>query len=312
MKPMLASDVVEDKLRFPLLIQPKIDGVRALNITGRFTGRSLKGFKNKHVTDFFSHSALIGLDGEVAAESAVHPDLCRLTTSALGTIAGEPYVLWHLFDYVTPGTRHLPYIDRYAVLAHQMKEITQALPHIGARLRLVPSTMIGNIGEYRLAVEAYEAQGYEGAIIRDPNGQHKAGRSTVREGGLLRAKSFVDFELVVTEIVEGETNLNEATINELGLTERSTHQANMIPNGLIGTLKGTLCADVLVNHEVFLHAGEVVTISAGRLTELEREYYFKNPDKIIGRVAKAKFFPKGMKDKLRFPNFQSFRSEEDL
>lgn len=94
MKPMLASDWDEEKQRFPVIAQPKIDGLRGLNMYGRLTGRSLKQFKNKHVTSLFSHSALIGLDGEFAAHDQRHPDLCRMTTSALGTIEGEPYVLW--------------------------------------------------------------------------------------------------------------------------------------------------------------------------------------------------------------------------
>ena len=40
-KPQLAEDAVLDKVIFPCLVQPKIDGVRAMNLEGTLTGRSL-------------------------------------------------------------------------------------------------------------------------------------------------------------------------------------------------------------------------------------------------------------------------------
>ena len=47
MKPMLAEDFDESKLIFPLIAQPKIDGVRGLNMLGTLTGRSLKTHKKR-------------------------------------------------------------------------------------------------------------------------------------------------------------------------------------------------------------------------------------------------------------------------
>ena len=41
MKPQLANDANLATLKYPLIVQPKIDGVRALNINGTLTGRSL-------------------------------------------------------------------------------------------------------------------------------------------------------------------------------------------------------------------------------------------------------------------------------
>ena len=50
MKAMLATDYEEAKLRFPVLAQPKIDGVRGVNFFGTLTGRSLKQHRNKYTT----------------------------------------------------------------------------------------------------------------------------------------------------------------------------------------------------------------------------------------------------------------------
>lgn len=310
MKPMLADDWDEERQRYPVLAQPKIDGVRGLNLFGQLTGRSLKPFKNKHVTRMFSHSALLGLDGEFAAQDERHPDLCRLTTSALGTIDGEPFVLWYLFDYVTAQTKDMAYWQRRTLLEQYVQHLHLVIPEVAQRLRIVPTHECSHAAVLNHFDSMWLEQGYEGSILRDPMGPHKSGRSTVKEGWLLRIKRFRDAEGVVTGLTEGETNLNEAKTNALGLTERSTHQANMRPNGMVGTLEVRLLQDVELGDKT-IRAGELITVSAGKMTEGERKHYWALPNAIIEKTIKFQYFPKGVKDKLRFPTFQSIRMPED-
>lgn len=310
MKPMLASDFVQEKIRWPAIAQPKIDGVRGLNLQGALTGRSLKAFGNKFTNNFFGSDVYRGFDGEMAAESEVHPDLCRLTTSALNTHEGEPYVLWWLFDYVTPETLSLPYHKRYTKLL----EYVQNLDALEKRVRVVPSHFCTTLDQLLELEERWLGQGYEGAIIRDPQLLYKHGRSTVREGGMLRIKRFIDAEIVVTGIVEGQQNNNEAQVNELGLQYRSTHAAGMVQSGKVGTILGEVLARVVdpITGAVLLEKGQMIEVSPGRMTASEREFYFQHPDQIIGQIAKFQFFPKGLKDKPRFPTFQSFRMKADM
>jgi DNA ligase 1 len=312
MKPMLASDWDESKLRFPLIAQPKIDGVRALNMLGTLTGRSLKQFKNRHVTSLFSHSALIGLDGELAAERDTHPDLCRLTTSATGTIQGQPFLLWWLFDYVTVETKGLAYEQRRTKLEDRYFQIKDEAPHLFPHLRLVPSLVVRTLAE----LEEHDSDnlylGYEGTIIRRMDSVHKQGRSTPTEGGLLRIKRFVDFEFTVHEIIEGDANQNEAQINELGQTFRSSHQENKVPNGMIGAMLGRTTSVVMDGDKVLFEAGQEVRVGAGCLPHDQRKYYFENQAEFKKQVHKGKFFPKGIKDKPRFPTWQAFRQAEDI
>jgi DNA ligase 1 len=302
MKPMLASDYDEQKLRFPLLAQPKVDGVRGLNLTGSLTGRSLKPHANKYTTKFFSHSAFLGLDGELAAQHECHPDLCRLTTSALNRIDGEPFTLWWLFDYIVPGqTKALPYVERFWALQHRHQQLLREEPELAARVRLIPVVECGTL-EQLLEVDAQWLEaGYEGTIIRDPAGLYKEGRSTVREGGLLRIKRFVEEEAIVEAIEEGQTNTNVAQQNELGLQYRTTHAEGMVPNGQVGAL---LCRTV--------KDGTLITVAAGRMPVENRVHYFQNQQALIGQVIKYKHFPKGVKDKPRFPTFQTLRAASDI
>lgn len=308
MKPMLACDWDAAKQRFPVLLQPKIDGVRAVNLTGRLTGRSLKEFGNSYLTEQFSRPGYRGFDGEIAAAKETHPDLCRLTTSAVASYEGKPLVTWHVFDLITEATVGLRYSDRYYAL---LEKINSMPADLAARLHPVPQITCSDIDAVEYQDDAMLDLGYEGSILRDPNGAYKSGRSTIREGGLLRIKRFADAEGIITAVHEGQTNGNEATINELGHTERSTHQANMTPNGMVGTLTISLLQPISAGGKT-LPKGADVIISAGRLTGAERAHYLANPNDIIGKIAKFQYFPKGVKDKLRFPTFQSIRSPEDM
>lgn len=300
MKPMLASNYDEKKLRFPLFAQPKIDGVRGWNPQGIMLGRSLKSFKNKYTNCFFSQPQYAGLDGELAAADERDPLLLTKTTSAVSTILGEPFLLWHCFDYITPKTIGLKYSERY-------KYLIDVVNRLGGHIRKVPSRHCANLEELLGHDEEWLDAGYEGTIIRDPDGMHKQGRSTIREGGLLRIKRFVEEEARVIGITQGSRNDNEAQINELGKTFRTSHQENKVPNGEVGSLQ---CA-ILKDTELF-KAGQEITVSPGNMTQAECKYYFEHPEAIIWQVIKFKFFPKGIKDKPRFPTFVTIRAAEDI
>jgi len=312
-KPLLADDYVADKLVFPLIGQPKIDGVRALNMTGRFTGRSLKTFGNRYVTSRYSHSALLGLDGEVAAESETHPDLCRLTTSALGQHNGQPYILWWLFDYVTVVNCHLPYSERFDQLRERVAELRYDEPDLWHHLRIIPSRQLNSLDELNAFDEENLLAGYEGTILRDGTLPHKQGRSG-KKPILWRIKRFVDFEFRAHTIIEGEENQNEAQINELGLQFRSSHKENKVANGMIGAMLGTVIGVVKdpTTGEVLFEDGDEVRVGAGCLSHDQRKHFFQNQTEFLRKVHKAKFFPKGIKDKPRFPTWQTFRDSADI
>lgn len=305
-KAMLASDWDESKVRFPCIVQPKIDGVRGIHLDPGvgLTGRSGKAHANKHTTELFSNPIYLGFDGELIAGMQNAPDLCRLTTSATSTIEGVPYVNWVVFDYITPETINMPYVQRLGRMHYRFGYITQmARQETGIELpiHLIESFVINNI-EHLLATDArFLDQGYEGTIIRDMDGKYKQGRSTIKEMGLLRIKRFTDAEAIVVRIEEGQRNENEATKDVLGYTERSTHQENMVPNGMVGAL---ICKN--------LSDGAEITVSAGCMTHSERVQYFLNPEMLIGKVVKYKHFAHGQKDKPRFPTFQCLRAESDL
>lgn len=295
-KPALADNYDPNNLVLPTYAQPKIDGVRGWNPDGRLLGRSLKPFKNKALTARFSDPRYQGLDGELAFGDETSSSLCRDTTSVTNTIKGSAEgVTWHVFDLVNFDTVHLPYSQRYTLLKLRVKALNDPA------IKVVPFVWLSTAEEVEAFDEQNLAAGYEGTILRNPRAAYKEGRPTKKEQSLMRIKRFTDAEAVVLEVVEGRTNLNEAVVNELGRSERSSHAENQVPNGLVGSLT---CRDI--------ESGLEITVSPGEMGHAERLHYFDNPHLIVGKTITYKSFRKGVKTLPRFPTFKHIRSEEDM
>lgn len=303
MRPMKAEDWDCAKQRYPVIAMPKIDGVRALNVSGTLYGRSMKKHANKYITETLSRPWLEGFDGELAAAEPTHPRLPNLTTSAVNTIEGSPEFTWWIFDLYLPNEdlATAPYAERLSNIEIAINDAVSHYPELKGRLRPVPFIVVNNENELREIESQWLGEGYEGVILRDPNGVYKQGRSTVKEGGFLRIKAFVIEEAFIYKITEGVVNNNTAKKNELGYTERSSHKENLIPNGQVGSLQG-----------VCLKTGKLITIGPGKMAHKERAHYWQNPHELIGQVVKYKHFPKGVKDKPRFPTFELIRAASDL
>lgn len=301
--PTLACTYNPERIRFPVIAMPKIDGVRGVNFNGRLTGRSLKEHRNTFVTERFSAFKLRGLDGELALGNPTDPDLCRRTSSALSTIAGSPDVKWYLFDIMltTEIRQREPYYKRVQRVDLWVDYLQDTSPELAEHLRVIKYLYIHDWP----SLQAYHASnieaGYEGTVFRDPDSRYKYGRSTVNDQCLMRIKDFVVDEARVLSVKEGRTNNNLPTVDARGLTERSTHSENMEPSGQIGTL---ICQD--------LTTGDTISVSPGRMPHADREYYWNAQEQIIGRTVKYQHFPHGRKDSPRMATFQCFRSEEDM
>lgn len=314
-KPMLACDWYEEKIKFPCIVQPKIDGVHSLNRHGKCVGRSLKSHENRYITELYSKPEYHGFCGEKidADLGATHPDLCRITSGNLRRIEGEPNITWVLFDYVTEETKNLGYVQRMNALEDYTDSFNFDAPS-NESILIIESTEVNSMEELLELENQYLDMGYEGIIIRDPNAPYKYGRCGKTFMGCWRVKRYIEEEILVDKINEGQHNANEAKTNELGRTERSTHQENMQPNGLLGNMEGTTLKDILdpQSGKLLIPKGERVTVSPGEMDHKMRKFYFDNPSEIVGHVIKFKMFPKGVKDKPRFPTYVSHRNANDI
>lgn len=282
MKPMLACEADLSKLKFPVLASPKLDGVRAIIRDGVVLSRSLKPIPNRHVQMMFGRPELEGLDGELILGDPTHPEAYRRTVSAVMSIEGDPDVDFHVFDR---WDRDYPYNE--VTLSYGL-----TIP--------VFSKPIHNMEELEEYEVALLDKGYEGVILRDPQSPYKFGRSTTKEGYLLKLKRFADSEAETIGFEELMHNHNEATINETGHHERSTKQDGLLPADTLGAL---IVRDI--------HSGVEFKIGTG-FTAAERQKLWNLRATLRGALVKYLYFPTGSKEKPRFPSFQGFRHRIDL
>ena len=298
-KPHLCCDVDISKLKLPIWGFPKLDGVRLMHIAGKATGRSLKEHGNRHITDKYSCQQYLGFDGESTFGDIRGDSLCRDTTSVMSRIEGQPEIVWNLFDWLHPEQISLCYKERYFNLVSYIQSSADSFA--SENICVIPYTELHSIEEVVSFYEKCLNEGYEGAVFRDPDGMHKSGRATVKEGAYLRMKPQSDKEAIVSEIVEAQENQNEKKINELGRSERSSHKENKVGKGMVGSL---ICKD--------LSTGQVITVGAGKMTHEERIYFFQHPEELLNCVVKYRSMDVGIKDKPRFGRYICKRSLEDM
>lgn len=185
---MLAAELGFFGPKFPVLATPKIDGFRFLKVGGKALTRSMTPVRNRYVREWIEENLPDGIDGEITVDETFNA-----AQRALGREDGEPnFHLW-IFDWVAGGGLSEPYHER----ANRMSRAVNR-----SEYTILKPTRIEN-GE---ALESYEAdclaKGYEGVMLRDPNGPYKCGRSTEAEGYLLKMKRFVDAESVIVDTFE--------------------------------------------------------------------------------------------------------------
>lgn len=324
-KPQLACDFDAYKLQFPYIMSYKVDGVRALGLSehGGVVGRSLKPFKNRFVHDWLWVPESNGFDGELVLGDWTSARLCSETTGFVNRKTpkdGKPTesdeLKWYIYDYLHPDFVNKPYEERMEAahrVANQLAfELAGCSREDAKRFYPMPWKMANSLEDILEFEDRALDLGFEGVILRDPGGLHKSGRASVKTNSYLRIKRFVDFEGVILEIKEAMENRNAPKINELGRTERSTHAENMVPKGMAGSIVMCVIKDVVDRGAIVLYAGDIVEVGPGNLTHPERIEMYINRATYTGKVGKAKMFPKGLKDKPRFPTFTGLRAEEDM
>lgn len=291
-KPMLSGKVEVNELRylpFPVLVSPKLDGIRALKLDGQIVSRNLKPIPNK----FIKQQLRIlpdGYDGELVVGAPTGKDVWNRTQSGVMSEDGEPDFTFYVFDnFGFKGG----FADRYARLSRAEEQRPDddhvcVLPHHECK---TPAHVIAK------EVSAVE-KGFEGVMIRTMDGLYKHGRSGKlggKTGWLFKLKRWHDMEAKVVDVVEQMHNANEAERDALGRTKRSTAKAGKKPKGTLGAL---VC-------EV---EGTRFELGTG-FDDKTRKALWKKPP--IGQLAKFKFQERTPDGSFRFPVFLGLRDERD-
>lgn len=293
-KPMLAHSKAPDlsTLPYPVIVQPKLDGIRAAVVNGKLLSRTLKPIPNRSIRAALERPEFEGLDGELIVGPPTADDCYRRTCSFVMAEdkTDEPWRFMAFDMWNHPGAVE----ERLRAVLH-----TCILAGDAPVFR-VPRSFSHSADDLAVDEQMLLRQGYEGGIIRIPGSLYKFGRSGKR-GPLLKLKQYIDYEAVVIGAVEELHNGNEATVNALGRTERSSHQANKTGKGTLGAL--------IVRALNGPHEGQEFRVGTG-FDAAQRAELWTQEASLPGRVAKIKSFPIGTKDAPRHPVWLGWRDME--
>jgi len=268
-KPMKGEAAQIEDVVLPCDASPKIDGYRCIISGGVAYTAALKPHGNLFVQKWARENAeaLEGLDGELVVGAVNDPNVFENTGGAIRRKDGEPDFTFWVFDCLhNPDAPFWVRQDDLRILRHTARyEAAQ-------RIRIVPTHRIHTRSELQAIVRHHVTEGFEGTMVRHDKGPYKFGRSTIREGFLLKLKSFVDHEAEVIGVIEEMRNLNKAEKNALGRTERSSHAANKVGKGTLG---GFLCRGLNGPFK-----GVEFSVATGTLTKGQKQALWDDMDGI--------------------------------
>lgn len=290
-KPLLAvacEDVT--KLNYPMLLSEKLDGIRMSVHNGVCMSRSMKPIPSAAVQAKFGRPEYEGYDGEIIYGDKNAKDVFNKSTRAcMSHEFPKELDLDNLHFYV------------FDIIGDQTYEIRwdNIEPDSSNNVHRLWVGQVNTAEEVQKLEAEFLAEGAEGVMLRSPEGRYKQGRSTLKEGILLKVKQFVDEEAKIVDFEEKMHNANEATVGELGQTKRSSHQENMIPCGTLGAL--------------VVHSDKwgVFRIGTG-FNDVQRQEIWDNQEKYAELLVKFKYFAVGIVDKPRFPVYIGIRHEDDM
>lgn len=287
-KVLLATNADLDKLQFPCLVSPKIDGIRCVTPGGIPKTRTMKDIPNDFIRRTFDNFTVgpykgyaNDLDGELVTFTGMVGSTRTLddfNTIQSKVMSRDKQFPFELLVFDTFRDTMTPFYMRL----HWAEERCQHMEGTGL-IKLVPHVPCENRTELMEFEDYCIKQGYEGIMIRHPKGVYKQGRSTVKQGILLKLKRYEDIECTV-----------------IGWEKNFTKDGDLI-DGSLGALVVT--------------CPEFGRFNVGTgFTQQQRETFWRDRETLTNGLYQVtvKYQPAGMKDKPRFPVFKGWRHKDDI
>lgn len=296
--PMLAAvlkDINQLDYSKKYLATQKLDGIRALMIDGHLVSRTFKPIRNNYIRTMLEAVLPDGADGEI-----VCPGAFQATSSGVMSADGEPEFVYYMFDYVKD--------DIKKEYAERTQDMLQWLVDQGPvrtpgldKIKLLMPTLIKDYNHLKEYEQECIKKGFEGVILRTPDGPYKCGRSTTKQEWLLKLKRFADDEAIIIGFTEKMHNDNEATKDKFGHTIRSSHKENKRPANTLGAL---VVRDLKTEIEFEIGTG---------FNDKQRQEIWNSKDKWNGLIVKYRHFAiSGVLTKPRFPSYIGIRNKDDM
>ena len=276
-EPMLAQKFEDysSEISFPILCQPKLDGIRCIATKAGLFSRNGKKFVSvPHIFDFlktfFNKNPNAILDGELYCDKLANDfnQICSLvkrTKPSIEELAESAKTIeYWVYDAPVIGT-----LDESDKFSERFELIKKSLVGI-KQVKIVPTEFVKSVGGLDGHYEKYLNEGYEGQMVRLDKGYENK-----RSKNLLKRKEFIDEEYEILGIFEGEGN----RVGTAGYMEFRTKNGKLFHSNIKGN---------------FVYLKELL----------------KNKSQLIGKKATIKYFNLTPDNVPRFPYVTAIRNYE--
>jgi len=304
----ISSDLAE---RLPLMGSPKLDGVRGLFYpeSPTIVSRQGKQFPNKELVRYFKpfvdyvREKRLIFDGEFWAPKLTFHQILSLVRSH-----GKPLVdsglEYHVFDCIAED--EWMDISDVRLFSFRLMDVDALKAQNFRYIRIVPQTKLETIEQIEQFYAAQLALGFEGAMVRSPDGKYKHGRATVREGIMFKMKP-VDFDRArivgyyPLYVADPDSPMD---VDEFGYAKTSNRLCDQIP---VEALGGFIVQDIETEIEFRIGSGFDMSNDPQR----GRYGLWLRKEKLLNRIVTYKHQKSGSKDKPRFPVFDGLEPESE-
>jgi len=214
-QPMTAKEYNDRKkfIKFPILSQPKLDGVRCIvKADGMWSRNGKPLLSAPHIFEelkpvFAQYSEAI-FDGELFTSNkdvdfnTIISCVRKTKPTKEDLELSKQYIEFHMYDLPTCVGEDEPFEDRYFNLGVIFDAYFH--PRIQSQIKLVPTFELISHNNIIKQIGDYLNQGYEGQMLRDPNSLYQNKKST----GLIKHKMFCDEEFTCIGYKEGKGKLS--------------------------------------------------------------------------------------------------------
>ncbi len=319
-KPFKApNDQVElEDIKYSVLSSYKLDGIRCIFYKGKMLSCSLKPIVNKQLrakmkplADYSKANNLI-LDGELYNHNIPFGLIssCVMTQDVTDKKAIKSWakkckerdieitreeamddIKFWCFDAVQNDNFEELFVDRL----DYVQGLFINFPELVVKVNQV---LLNNKKEVTDMFEEALKDGYEGLILKDPNGRYKCGRGRVKEALIYKVKPYRTWDAEIIEVIQAtKVDPNaEKTTNELGRSVTSKKKDDRILIEKASAFK--------VKYEGL----DLKVVIA--MTDPEKEEIWANKADYIGKMIEYKGMLVGAKDVPRHPVMLRFLDKE--
>jgi DNA ligase-1 len=279
------------KLKYPVAATTKLDGIRALRLNNFLLSRTLKQIPNIMLGNVAFYALPQGMDMELYSSEYQFNEIDSIVMSSFHV--NEYKINFHLLDnFLAVGG----YIDRMDQIKKWLAESKSFIPN---KVNFEYPTICNDANDlFAFEKTILEKKG-EGICFRLLDSPYKQGRSTLKEQYLIKLARYVTAEAEIIDLIEQQTNLNKATLNNLHHTKRSSMSCNKFSNGILGAF---VCR--------IPETGVIFKIGTGTgLTQSLRLRIWEHPKDFIGKFITYKSKAHGKLIKPKSPVFLCIRKD---